>query len=101
MYIRPLEIQKDTVNIAVTASSQVLAINATPIGNRTIRLLVDGTDKVFWKLGTAATTVTTATGCPMLGNSVETFLLRNEITHIAVISTGTASTLYVSVSEGA
>lgn len=101
MYIRPFEVQGDSQTVAVTASNQSIAINASPLGNRSIRLLVIGTDPVYFTLTTGEDTAAVATSTPMLANSVETFLLRNEITHINVISTGTGSSLTLTVGESA
>jgi len=101
MYIRPYHVQADTVNIAVTASSQVLAINSTPIGVRSVRVVNTGTQTIFLKFGISTTTATLADGFPVLSNTVETFLLQNEVTHVACIASATGSTLYVTVGEGA
>jgi hypothetical protein len=100
-YIRPFDLQSDAVNLAVTGSSQVLAVNSTAIGTRSVRVANIGSQTIFIKFGTANTTVSATSGTPMIPNSVETFLLRNEVTHIAAIAGSTGSTMYVTVGEGA
>ena len=99
-YIRPFEAQADTQTIAVTASSAATALNATGIGNRTVRLVNSGSNITYFKLGDSTVTTSASAGTPMLPNTIETFFLRRENTHIAVIGT-VANTLYVTVGESA
>lgn len=97
---RPFEPKGVTVNLAVTASSQSVALTRSGMGTQTVRLAVAGIDPVFVAFGTSIVTTATTTGMYLLPNSVETFLLPREVTHIAAISSGTASTLYATTGEG-
>lgn len=99
--LRPFEVLAATSNVAVTAASQALALTGSGIGNRTVRLANIGLQTIFFKFGVAATTAAAATSTPMLPNSVETFYLRPDITHVAVIAGNTGSTLYATIGEGA
>lgn len=101
MYLRPFEAQGGTVNATVTASSAVLQVNAVPIGNRTIRIANVGTQTIFVVLGNSASTASVSTSMPIQAGSVETFFIRNEITHVAHIASSTGSTIYVTIGEGA
>lgn len=101
LYIRPFDPKGVPVTLAVTASSQAVAVTRPGVGTQTVRIVVSGTDPVFFVRGTSTVVSSTTTGTPMLGNTVETFLLPNDITHIAFISTGTASTVYVTTGESA
>jgi len=108
MYLRPFEAQgggssfagNSTVNIVVTASNQVLAVNATPLGNRSVRIANIGTQTIFVAFGISTTTASVTGSMPILPNTVETFFMRNENTHIAVIASSTGSTMYVTTGEG-
>lgn len=102
MYLRPFEAQgsNTTVNIAVTASNQVLAVNAVPVGNRTVRITNSGTQVIFIEFGSATSVAALGTSVAMLPNTTETFFMRNENTHLAVISSTTGSTMYVTRGEG-
>lgn len=97
-YIRPFEIHnQNTQNLAVTASNQTLTI--TPgIGNRSIRILVTGTQNVFFSYGATAAL---ATSTPLLANTVETFFLASDTTQISFIAAATGSTIYITLGEGA
>lgn len=101
VYLRPFEAQKDTVTITVGVASAATSINlATETrGNRTIRLVNSGSNIIYFTLGDSTVTTTVAAGCPMLPNTVETFLLRNEVTHIATIAGATGNSLFVTVGE--
>ena len=88
------------MNLAVTASSQVLAVNIVPIGNRTLRIANIGTQTIFIAFGVSTSTATVSTSMPVLPNTVETFFMRNENTHLAVIAGSTGSTIYVTIGEG-
>lgn len=100
--IRPFSQKGSTVNLAVTASTGNVAITRPGVGTQTVRILASGNDPVFLNFGTSsAVTATLAAGMPMLGNTIETFLLPNDITHIAAISTGTATTIYITTGESA
>jgi hypothetical protein len=81
------------VSIAVTAASQDLTLTSTgALGEGSVRLTNDGTDKIFWKYGSGGATV--AGSVPMLPNTTEVFDLPASVTVIAVIgATGGLSTL--------
>ena len=101
MYLRPFEVQGNTVSAATTASSQALQINATPIGNRTIRIANVGNQTIFVSFGLSTVTASTATSTPIQAGSVETFFIRNETSHVAHIAGSTGSSIYVTIGEGA
>lgn len=90
----------DTVNIAVTAVSQFLAIPKTPMGVRTLRLVNVGAAITFVELvENAATTTSPTIGIPLLPNSVTGLTMANDEVGLAVIGTA-ANTLYVTPGEG-
>jgi hypothetical protein len=101
MYIRPFEVLAASSTLAVLATTANVAITGSGNSVRAVRLVNSGTQVIFLKFGVAATEATVATGFPMLANTVETFLLRPDITHVAAIAAATGSTLYVTVGEGA
>ena len=92
----PFAFASDTVNIAVTAISQALALTAG-IGNVMITNI--GAQTVFIKFGNSAITVTVSNGYPVLGNSTQAFA-KGESTHCAAIAAAAGSTLYSTSGEG-
>lgn len=100
--IRPFGWTGVTVNTAVTGTSANVAVTRPGIGTQTVRIVNVGTNTIFIEMGTSSgITATTTTSMPMLANTVETFLLPNNITHIAAISSGAGSTMYVTTGESA
>ena len=92
----------DTVNVAVTGTSQVIPLTA---GTTNVLLTNIGTQTVFTKFGNSAVTVTVNNGNPLLANSTQSFgktidASNNEATHCAVIAVGVGSTVYVSTGRG-
>ncbi len=86
------------VSVAVTSASQDLAITP-PQGGGSMRLVNEGTDKIYWKYGAGGATV--AGSVPMLPNTAEVFDLPGGITSLAVIgATGGLSTLRVTPGQG-
>lgn len=100
-YIRPFEAQADSQTLTVAATTTTTAITASGTGTRSIRLVNSGSNIVFFKLGTSGTASAVATSTPLLPNTVEVFLLRNDITHIAYIGAAAGNTLYMTVGESA
>lgn len=97
---RPLG-NNQTVNIAVTASSQSLTIPGVPYGTRAVRIVNLGTDTIFIEFQDAATGAAVATSMPMVANTVEVFTLPNDKLTIKVIgAAGALSTMYVTYGEG-
>lgn len=97
MYIRPFGQIGDTVNIT---GPGVVAVTRSGMGTQTIRIVNSGTDTAFLEFGKDATvTASPATGMPMLGNTIETFLLPHDITHIAVA--GATGVIYFTTGESA
>jgi len=90
----------NTSNAAVTGSSVATAVPVSGIGMRSMRIANLGTQNIFVKLGASTVTVTTSTGMPILANTAEVILLRNDETHIAAIAATTGSTMYLTVGEG-
>ncbi len=101
LYIRPFQQKGVTVTQVVTASSQRFAVTLAGTGTQTIRLVNSGTEVVYIELGSSTVAAVVATSMPMLPNTVETFLLPNDITHLAVIAATTGSTLYCTTGESA
>lgn len=100
--IRPFGWVGATVNTAVTGTSANVAITRSGIGTQTIRVANIGTVTIFIEMGTSSgITATTAASMPVLANTVETFLLPNNITHLAAIASGAGSTMYVTTGESA
>ena len=97
-YIRPFQVKlESTQSLAVTGSSQSITLGAYN-GNASIRIVVVGTQTVFWNYDAAAAT---ATSTPMLANTIETFFLPAGTTTIRFIAAATGSTVYVTVGESA
>lgn len=97
MYIRPFGQVGPTVNIT---GPGVVAVTRPRIGTQTVRIVNAGTDIAFLEFGKDSSVVANpATGMPLLGGTIETFLLPNDITHIAVA--GASGTLYFTTGESA
>lgn len=97
-YIRPFQVvQESSQTLAVTGSSQTLTLPARN-GNGSIRIVVSGTQNVFWRYDGAATV---ATSTPMLAGTVETFFLPKDVTDIRFIASAVGSTVYITIGESA
>lgn len=92
----------NAASAAVTATSARIALNRTNSSTACGALVsVVGTDPVFIKwLTSDAGTAATTDRC-FIGNSQQVVNLPAGITHAAVISTGTASTVYIQEGNGA
>ena len=90
----------NTVNVAVTTTSQLLAIPNTPLGTRSLRIVNSGTQNIFLDFVTTTGTSVATTSMPMLPGSIEVFTFGNDITHIAVIAGAVGSTIYITPGEG-
>lgn len=103
VYIRPFGQVGNTVNTAVsTAGTSRVAVTRPNMGTQTVRIVNSGTETIFLQFGKDNTvTASTTTGMPMLGNTVETFLLPNDITHIAAVAASAGNTMYVTTGESA
>lgn len=89
-----------TVNIAVTAASQLLVLPDTPTGTRCVRLVNSGTAITFIDLVdniTQAASLTTSV--PLLPNKEYYMTFGNDKVGIAVIGT-VGNTLYATPGEG-
>ena len=86
-----------TQSVAVTVAEQTLSFPDVN-GSRTLRLVNSGSTTIFILIN-GSTTVTTANGFPMLGNTVEMFAAPNTCT-VRVIAGGAGSTLYVTSGMG-
>lgn len=102
-YIRPfgqMQGQK-TVNITVGTASTNVAVPAPNIGVRSVRIVNAGTNTTFIEFGADNTVVATlASSMPLLANSMEIFLLPNDITYIAAIGGAAGNLVYITVGEG-
>lgn len=96
---RPQGVNK-TVNIAVTATSQLLAIPNTAHGTRSLRIVNSGSQTIFLDFVTTTGTSVATTSMPMLAGTIEIFTFANDITHVAVIAAATGSTMYITPGEG-
>lgn len=102
MQIRPFNYRGNTVNLAVTTSSQNIALVQGGVGTSSLRITNVGTNVIFFLLGKDNTiTVTTTTGVPILPNTVETFLVPNDTLFAAVISASAGNTAYFTTGESA
>lgn len=90
---RPFCPSGDTVNLAVTATAQDLALTA---GLGTIRIANVGNQTVFIHFGDTATV---ANGIPLLANSAEVFA-KGAVNSLSAIAAGTGSTIYVTTGDG-
>lgn len=100
VYIRPFEKMANTASLAVGTSTGSVAVPGSGVGNGTVRLTNSGTNIIFVEFGAATVTATTTTGIPLLPNSVETFVFRNENTHVAAIAGTAGNTLYITYGVG-
>jgi hypothetical protein len=96
-------LQRDSVPLSVTASTQRIRIRPDAEANFTnsVRIIVIGTDAIRIQFGDSGVTAAVATGIPMIGNSVETFTVPAGATHLAAIAGGTASALTSTLGGGA
>lgn len=102
MQIRPFNYRGNTINLAVTATSQNIALTQGGVGTSTVRVVNVGTNLIFFLLGKDNTVVVSATnGVPILPNSSETFLVPNDCLYIAVISSAVGNTAYFTTGESA
>lgn len=102
MYIRPFGSVGNTVNLTVGTATANVAITRAGLGTQSIRLTNIGANVIFFTLGKDNTaTASLTTSVPVLPNSVETFLLPNDMSYIAAISAATGNTLYVTTGESA
>ena len=101
IYVRPFEAQADSQTLTVAATTTTTAITATASGTRSVRLVNSGSNIIFFKLGTSGVVSAVATSTPMLPNTVEVFLLRNDVTHISYIGAAAGNSLYLTVGESA
>ncbi len=101
LYIRPFMPKGNTVNLSVTGSSQRVAVTRSGMGIQSIRVTNIGTQTIFLNIGNSTVTSATTTGFPVLANTVETFMLDKESTHVAAIAGAVGSTLYVTTGESA
>lgn len=97
MYIRPFGQVGVTVN---TVGAGVVALTRSGVGTQSVRVVNSGTDTAFLEFGKDAGVVANvASSMPVLAGTVETFLLPNDITHIAVA--GATGTIYFTTGESA
>lgn len=97
-YIRPFQaVQESSQTLAVTGVEQRLTL-PTAIGNRSIRIVVVGSQTVFWRYEGAATV---ATSVPQAAGFVETYFLPKDVTQISFIAAGAGSTVYITIGESA
>lgn len=97
--MQPFSPVGDTVNVAVTATSQALALTSLGTMGGSVRIGNIGTQTVFIAFGSSSVTTTTAAGIPILPNTVEVFALGG-VTHVAAIATAVGSTLYATSGQG-
>lgn len=98
IYVRPFGQVGPTVTIE--GGEGVAAVTRAGMGTQTVRIVNSGSATVFLEFGKDATvTADAATSMPMLGGTIETFLLRNDITHIA--ATGGDGDVYITTGESA
>jgi hypothetical protein len=102
--VRPFQPNGASVTVAVGTTAAGLALPNTN-GTCSVRCVMSGTQTVFLGFGKteaeAEAAATTATGMPMLGNTVETFQIRKDITHVAVIGTEVSGNFYITSGESA
>jgi hypothetical protein len=92
----------NTVSQAATGTSARFSLGRTaPNVAEALLVTVVGADPVFLKLLYADAGTAVTTDRIFLGNSQSVINLPSGVTHAAVISTGTASTLYVGIGNGA
>lgn len=89
--------QAGTVTIAVTTTSQAIALDQFSNAVR-LKVASAGSD-VFFDFGTAATTATVAASAPISAGATET-MTKGASTHIAAVCASGTATLYVTVGEG-
>lgn len=99
IYVRPFS----PVGETVSGTTGQIALSRAGIGTQSVRVLNDGTDTITFKLiqlkGT--TEVYSSPDIPILGGSVETFLLPNKVTHAEIVTNVGTGTLYFTTGESA
>jgi hypothetical protein len=97
---RPLGNSK-TVNVVTTTASAFLQVPDT-LGTRSVRIVNSGTDITFIEFtpGPFGVAATVAASMPMLPNTVEVFLLQNDLAYLKVIGVAGGNTIYVTYGEG-
>lgn len=104
LIIKPFTLANEVppASLAVTTTSQTLAIPRAGVGTQSLRIVVNGTAPIYFKMVKNSTdTVTNTTGVLMLANTIETFNVQNDITYIALIADATGSTVQISIGESA
>lgn len=88
------DLTANTVSIAVSASSQSVAL--TGEGERQILVTNDGTATVWIRFGGTGITTAVATGIPIPAGSAQVFTVRNvgSEARVAAIAAGSTGTIY-------
>lgn len=94
----PFQPLGDTVSIALSASSQALALTDAAGVSATIVLTNLGTQNAFFKVGSSGVTVTATNGMP-LASGQRLQVGKGEATHVAVIGAA-GSTIYATTGIG-
>lgn len=91
-----------SANLAVTATTANVRVRPDTEGDYTnsVRIAVVGSDNVFLRFGDSAVAATTTEGLAMLAGTIESFTLPEGATHVAAISTGTGSSINVTLGGG-
>lgn len=98
IYVRPFG--QVGVTVSDADGSGVVAVTRAGMGTQSVRIVNSGSAIVYVEFGkSASVTANAATSMPMLGGTVETFLLPNDITHIAF--TGGDGPVFVTTGESA
>lgn len=97
-YIAPFRVAAvNSQTLAVTGTSQAITLAARN-GNASVRILVTGTQMVYFKFDAAAVV---ANDTPMLPNTAETFFLEKDVTTLNFIAGAAGSTVIISYGESA
>lgn len=87
-------------SIAVTTAVQQVPLSATSASDKnTIRIVVDGASSIAWCCGINPL-LTMSNGVPMLGNTIETFTIPDNVSQLSVIGSAAGSTIRVLIGEG-
>lgn len=100
--IAPFKVLGSTNTLSVTTSSATTAIPRTTNPSAgSIRIVNSGANILFFSLGDAGVSTSVATGTAMLPNTVESFYLGTDKTHIAIIGSVAGNSVYITFGESA
>lgn len=90
----------DPDSIAVSASSQPLALTGITKSEDCVRVFNNTSETIFINFTAGAGTVALTSGMPIGVGQAEPFGIAPDVTHVNVIGTGATGTIYFNVGKG-